>query len=593
MAGLCASYVAKLFPVDALICDRTFASLESTAMKLLGSWAAYGLQIFAWWNTDVTTDYLSCNCPKLIFQVSNCNAFFIQLSSVYFDVKLISVCRLFCHQDHDDEIIHDVAALKSGISLRIVMGDKSWKSCTEPREYAYASFINAPLPNINSEAQWLAAANDLSQQIPEGFITHLYGCLMDVSKRAAAKNTKKKPQSSAQRGAGDVEMAQIQSNSQYSLLLDSGNPGDEIVQDLNDAHRSTTEALRSNVTAKMNPPAPLINSNDGGDSSDRSADESDDQSDVSQAHKVQFSSRREWLEAFCGLSIYADSSSDTRLCCNASMKAWATVARVDGGSGQLLGQALAKGVDSVRCWVSSYIVWKNYSSADQTLPRGATTLPTALKELEELATTLHEAELGNIQSISFLRQAFACIIKRQEAHKFHNPSESPLLMGAASYHTLHAAGDGDFRADDQRGIEEGWTSSNSGANAAAASDSGRLREDIVTCLGGDNCHLLRCLRGNQCLHSTFLFLSNFIHPVSCWHKVRSCLSTNPYIPVESCAADIDSTTRGDAGYLNRNRVGSSSSHYVGQIIPLHCGHNGWPSNYNIKTFNDFLTKHAL
>jgi pimeloyl-ACP methyl ester carboxylesterase len=69
IGGMIACHVAKVYPVDALVCDRTFASLDATAARLLGPWAGYGLKYCSLWNTDVAGDYLACTCPKVILQV--------------------------------------------------------------------------------------------------------------------------------------------------------------------------------------------------------------------------------------------------------------------------------------------------------------------------------------------------------------------------------------------------------------------------------------------------------------------------------------------------------------------------------------------
>jgi hypothetical protein len=43
---------------------------------------------------------------------------------------------------------------------------------------------------------------------------------------------------------------------------------------------------------------------------------------------------------------------------------------LSGESGQLLGQALCNGLDGVRAWIASYILFHGRSSEDKTLPIG-------------------------------------------------------------------------------------------------------------------------------------------------------------------------------------------------------------------------------
>ena len=64
-----ACHIAKTYPVDALICDRTFSSLDATAARLMGTWAGVGLKYCTLWSTNVVQDYLLCQCPKVILQV--------------------------------------------------------------------------------------------------------------------------------------------------------------------------------------------------------------------------------------------------------------------------------------------------------------------------------------------------------------------------------------------------------------------------------------------------------------------------------------------------------------------------------------------
>jgi hypothetical protein len=71
IGGLAACYVASHYTVEGLVCDRTFASLDAVATRLLrGMWAGYGLRYLSLWQTHVVADYLACTCPKLILQVN-------------------------------------------------------------------------------------------------------------------------------------------------------------------------------------------------------------------------------------------------------------------------------------------------------------------------------------------------------------------------------------------------------------------------------------------------------------------------------------------------------------------------------------------
>ena len=77
IGGMIACHIAKTYPVDALICDRTFSSLDGTAARLMGTWAGIGLKYCTLWSTNVVQDYLLCQCPKVILQVYNYNYIYI------------------------------------------------------------------------------------------------------------------------------------------------------------------------------------------------------------------------------------------------------------------------------------------------------------------------------------------------------------------------------------------------------------------------------------------------------------------------------------------------------------------------------------
>ena len=68
IGGLVASYIASTLPVDLLICDRTFASLDAVAGRLMGQWAFLGLRYIGLYRSDVVSDYMRANCPKIILQ---------------------------------------------------------------------------------------------------------------------------------------------------------------------------------------------------------------------------------------------------------------------------------------------------------------------------------------------------------------------------------------------------------------------------------------------------------------------------------------------------------------------------------------------
>lgn len=77
IGGIAACHVARNLGADMLVCDRTLASLDAVASRLLGHWAGLGLRLIVNWKTNVVNDYLQCNCPKIIIQVSSLVVFML------------------------------------------------------------------------------------------------------------------------------------------------------------------------------------------------------------------------------------------------------------------------------------------------------------------------------------------------------------------------------------------------------------------------------------------------------------------------------------------------------------------------------------
>lgn len=71
IGGMIACHIARHCNVEALICDRTFSSLDSAASRLMGNWAGMSMRNLVLWNTNVVDDFLQAHCEKLILQVCN------------------------------------------------------------------------------------------------------------------------------------------------------------------------------------------------------------------------------------------------------------------------------------------------------------------------------------------------------------------------------------------------------------------------------------------------------------------------------------------------------------------------------------------
>jgi hypothetical protein len=145
-----------------LICDRSFASLDSVASRLLGSWASHGLRGLTFWKTDVVTDYINSKCHKIVLQ------------------------------DPNDEVIAHCASLKNGIATRLILNDSLWLPITTPKIYAIADYLDEPVPCNNDIDMIIENANHYNRPLKEEFIAHLMACILDICKKYKKQKKQKR-----------------------------------------------------------------------------------------------------------------------------------------------------------------------------------------------------------------------------------------------------------------------------------------------------------------------------------------------------------------------------------------------------------------
>lgn len=90
LGGCIACYLAKKCNLEFLFADRTFASLAATGYFNFGAVCYWGLRVFLKSDCDAVADFLGARCYKIIAA------------------------------DPHDEMINDLASLKSGVALRFI-----------------------------------------------------------------------------------------------------------------------------------------------------------------------------------------------------------------------------------------------------------------------------------------------------------------------------------------------------------------------------------------------------------------------------------------------------------------------------------------
>eukprot|EP01036_Dinobryon_divergens_P033892 gene33892-43786_t len=372
IGGMVACHIAKECNIDILICDRTFASLDAVAFRMMGSWAGYGVKYIGCWRSNVVEDYLSANCIKLIIQA--------MISST----------------DPDDQIISNSASLKNGVATYLTYLDKEWAPKAQGQDYLLAAFLNDPIPfagtSIEKDILEEADMGRRINSVNDRFIRHLYACVLNVRHKVEILKAKKSDTTSegsshhhsysSQQGSNnlDIEMGNITSS---SVAFPSINPN-LASQNVEISEDSSFLSLHSTTSSGR------ISSSPG------NSVESEAQSNqriLRCMAEAKFASPIECLETYFQLSIRAPPTSDFSI----------HEKVLDGGTGQMFGQSLKWGLDGMRSWVASFIVWGSRSVPDSHLPGNRSDIRRSIADLTFLLERCHPQALITIE-----RRMVAC-----------------------------------------------------------------------------------------------------------------------------------------------------------------------------------------
>ena len=161
IGGMMAAYVAAYSQPSPrmVVMDRTFASLDAVAERLLGYWSNWSLRYLGCWDTDVVKCFTDVpeTCHKLVLQ------------------------------DAQDAIIHDTASLKSALSLHAVLEDVGPWGHSDTRRQLPATYRRAEILNtgvesveVNTEIL-LLRAQQAKDSLPEEFVSHFIACVCEIS----------------------------------------------------------------------------------------------------------------------------------------------------------------------------------------------------------------------------------------------------------------------------------------------------------------------------------------------------------------------------------------------------------------------------
>lgn len=231
-------------------------------------------------------------------------------------------------------------------------------------------------------------------------------------------------------------------------------------------------------------------------------------------------------------------------------------------------------------------------------------MPGALDDLNLLTSEVHPAELQQDRAVLFLKRALLCLQRRRDAQIFHKPPAAVMLRGAMSFErsdggTVNGSADG-LEASEQGEMRHG-SALDSGGSAVATTTNAI---GVAPTADSSGAHVQEGILSQAAARAGV-----------CLCAAKAFLSSNPYASLDMCQDldDCSSSGAGDCpvGTVTVNAVGSSIPRavnscacsagpacatqlpYVGSIIAVHCGHNGWPSQTELAALHSFFANNSV
>jgi hypothetical protein len=271
---------------------------------------------------------------------------------------------------------------------------------------------------------------------------------------------------------------------------------------------------------------------------------------------------------------------------------------------------------------------------------GCTDMATAVGDLISLTDEIHRVELGEDRAALFMKQALISLIHRRDAIHCFTPPRSVLMRGSMFYrppggggsgtgasHDLEAAasvggGVGEMNGSSALAAEGGAMGSMSaggGSSSVPASlpapalDGAAWAGVAAARVGGCLRSVGRYLGSNP--YASIDVLNDLEEPASIvtadrcaalqvehHHSRLQSSSSTPGVPaVPSSAATASNAAECSLSQCNvaarmllsNSTVPFTSHHpYVGNLISVHCGHNGWPTTAEIAALVEFFAKNG-
>lgn len=578
LGGMVACHLARKYKIDLLVCDRTFASLDGVANRMLGTWAGLGLRYLGLWFTNVVADYLAADCHKVILQ------------------------------DPKDEIIAYPASLRSGVSSFLAVQDNRWSVCVAPRalQISLALFNQKLLKKLTSEpaggvlsSSFLASpifslpsafkstpsqlleplrqavsgslhVSDASTIVSEDLIGYLFACVSAVNLqfRGIAMHRKQNRSRSPQLGrlAATVPSSGASDRSaptRAAKLALSPLPEDEATETnrlLDDAAHTRSgappsvafdTAARAEVGSFSSSSRTSSSDTSSGGSSTGAAENAPDNAYLSMM-----------ADGLIDLNGGGATASDESLLADQELyarhyqsfytldpylhpveKLWFILTRLDFDDGQALGPAFKRGFDTFRVWLTNSLIW----SAQYRLTSAISDVGDHTKPLARSSTA------GKVGTPTSQRSGGSGIASANRNRGLLVDASLTLNQYLEAYRAVYADFASSLESHDPEGVA-----------------TLTRRADLRLC-------------------DMLLFIVDAFSLVGAY-----CAASRANSGIERTAADVEQGVSGGTVDGEVGRVGASGQSYqrsgsaaasarIGHTITFHTGHSGWPSDAELNS----------
>lgn len=479
----------------------------------------------------------------------------------------------------------------NGVSSHFVFKDDSWRIQYLPTEYNLSYYLSSStLPNRDKEMLWIEALDDSSKELSSEFVDHFVASLRQIF---LASYFEQRFQSKAKCGDGFgravFNSPRSSMSSSHSVSSSTANSSSSSGVDAPDLDCDVEMSLYTSPMQALDALSAATSNNSLSSSKDCSPITSTASFTLLDPASHSSHPWVEWFGQFCDQDVgikVVNSSRDEHVGVESIKKEinyaidiqpdtigffsslWVVIARIQGGFGQILGSSLrmkfspplvnftGQEKDSVRSWIASLLVWSPHvlGGMDFALPEGCTTLDEGIEQLEMLLKEgrhyrqqLEQSGNGKLdENVMFCSE--------------NTPNFTAMPLGLSSSNNRFE----NFRSISK--YSHHWRS--------------QLQLDVSPLsLANENAYLFVDLDG-------VLDRAEFIlRSLQGLQRRLRALQNHSLLLVQK--DDLKDLKAGGSSYEGKENEGSQDSD-IGQVFPVHDGHNGWLSSHEVATLRAFL-----